>query len=351
MSRCSSSTRFLALALAISCLHASVAFSPAADTKLVLVLEGDSITDNGNVFKLLGAPNPKFYFPGRFTNGPNWVDYLTDAVSKFVKNVTVHNYAYGGATACANNETATIVPVIKDLGNQTAAFLADAAAGKVPKPSADTRVVLIQWVGSNDIDGALRQLAAAQAAAAATNSTPPDLQTAGLALATAIVTCRLAAAQAVAASGAVSDIVLLPISPLYQAPAVPSEYRMAVTLLVSGIDGALAGQVKTLSGTFSSALKTRLHWAGDSSWIDKLSTTIVPPFKNTTYPCLWNPRSVLEILDNLTLCTDVEDRYFFDQIHPTTRFHKHVALKGILPRLQQLKGAVPRRVAFNRFIM
>lgn len=154
--------------------------------------------------------------------------------------------------------------------------------------------------------------------------------------------------------------------------------RLQVTLLVSGIDGALAGQVKTLSGTFSSALKTRLHWAGDSSWIDKLSTTIVPPFKNTTCehcmgvrqslllvrheragklrsgaqppqrrsarprsqlpacavqgcnmrtctcitgntvwlsadPCLWNPRSVLEILDNLTLCTDVEDRYFFGE--------------------------------------
>ncbi|KAG2435639.1 hypothetical protein HXX76_006842 [Chlamydomonas incerta] len=352
MSRCRTSTARLSLALfAALAINSAFALRPASDTNLVLVLEGDSLTDNGNVFKLLGVPNSKFYFPGRFTNGPNWVDYLTDTVTKFVKNATVLNYAYGGATACANSETATAVPVIKDLGNQTAAFLADAAAGKVPKPSADTRVVLIQWVGSNDIDSALRQLAAAQAAAAAANTTGPDLQTAGIALATSIVTCRLTAAQAVAASGAVSDIVLLPISPLYQAPAVPAEFKAAVTQLVGFIDGALSAQAKSLAGTFSSALKTRLHWAGDSSWIDKLSTTIVPPFKNTTYPCLWNPRSVLEKIDNLTLCTDVEDRYFFDQIHPTTRFHKHFALKGLLPRLQQLKGVVPRRVALNRFIV
>ncbi|KAG2453803.1 hypothetical protein HYH02_002010 [Chlamydomonas schloesseri] len=339
-------------ALLLLCyIHVTFAIVPATDTKLMLVLEGDSITDNGNVYKNLGVPNPKFYFPGRFTNGPNWVDYLTDTLTKFVKNVTVLNYAYGGATACANSETATLVPSIKDLGNQTAAFLADAAAGKIPKPSADTRVVLVQWVGSNDIDGALRQLAAAQAAAAAANTTGPDLQSAGFALATAIVTCRLTAAQTVAASGVVSDIILLPTSPLYQAPAVPDVYRPAVTLLVNGIDSALAGQVKGLAGTFSSTFKTRLHWAGDSSWIDRLSTSIVPPFKNMTYPCLWNPRSVLEKLDNLTVCTDVDDRYFFDQIHPTTRFHKHFALKGILPRLQQLRGLVPRRVALNRFVM
>jgi thermolabile hemolysin len=41
-----------------------------------LVVFGDSLSDNGNTFAAVGLPQPPYY-QGRWTNGPNWVDYFT----------------------------------------------------------------------------------------------------------------------------------------------------------------------------------------------------------------------------------------------------------------------------------
>src|ERR1700737_3669549 len=40
-----------------------------------LVVFGDSLSDNGNSLALFHLPPPP-YFDGRWTNGPNWVDYF-----------------------------------------------------------------------------------------------------------------------------------------------------------------------------------------------------------------------------------------------------------------------------------
>lgn len=58
-----------------------------------MVIFGDSLSDTGNLKSRLvvfpGAP----YWIGRFSNGPNWVDYLEAG-----QDIAVQNHAYGGAS-------------------------------------------------------------------------------------------------------------------------------------------------------------------------------------------------------------------------------------------------------------
>ena len=67
-----------------------------------LVVFGDSLSDNGNTFISVGLPKAPYY-DGRWTNGPNWVDYFSQLagipdVSAFLRNGGT-NFAVGGSTS------------------------------------------------------------------------------------------------------------------------------------------------------------------------------------------------------------------------------------------------------------
>lgn len=57
---------------------------------------GDSTCDNGNTWRLSNFTYPPsdYFYKGRFSNGPTWVEYLADFCH--IKDI---NYAYGGATS------------------------------------------------------------------------------------------------------------------------------------------------------------------------------------------------------------------------------------------------------------
>jgi outer membrane lipase/esterase len=55
---------------------------------------GDSLSDNGNLYKLIHYPPPP-YAGGRFSNGPVWVEYLPSLTGLSFK--AANDYAYGGA--------------------------------------------------------------------------------------------------------------------------------------------------------------------------------------------------------------------------------------------------------------
>ena len=61
-----------------------------------IVIFGDSLSDNGNyvLFEGQPVPDPELYWEGRFSNGPVWVEYLTDS-DHFDTNLT--DRALGGA--------------------------------------------------------------------------------------------------------------------------------------------------------------------------------------------------------------------------------------------------------------
>src|ERR1700710_297937 len=66
---------------------------------------GDSYADNGNLFRILGTPNPPQYPTGRFSGGTNFVD-TTSALLGIPQN----NFAIGGATTGPTNVVAPGIP-------------------------------------------------------------------------------------------------------------------------------------------------------------------------------------------------------------------------------------------------
>src|SRR6185295_8532409 len=85
---------------------------------------GDSFADTGNLFKILGVPNPVQYPTGRFSGGTNFID-TTSALLGIPQN----NFAIGGATSGPTN---VVGPGIPGFTQEWQGFV---AAGKKIAPS------------------------------------------------------------------------------------------------------------------------------------------------------------------------------------------------------------------------
>ena len=101
-----------------------------------VVVFGDSLSDNGNLLLVEGQPlpDPELYWEGRLSNGPVWVEYLTDP-DHFNTNLT--DRALGGA------QTDGLIP--PGLIEQVSAHIL--AAGSSLSP---TNLYVI-WIGGNDL--------------------------------------------------------------------------------------------------------------------------------------------------------------------------------------------------------
>ena len=130
-----------------------------------LFVFGDSLSDSGNVFNLSGGtfpPSPP-YFPGRFSNGPNWVDQFAAQLGLNPTLITDPglnpaappsdgiNFAYGAATSGATTiaHLATGNPALSTLPGltqQIQQFQALYAGPNQPDPDA----LFVLWIGGND---------------------------------------------------------------------------------------------------------------------------------------------------------------------------------------------------------
>jgi outer membrane lipase/esterase len=122
------SIRHTGLACA-SILAASAALLPIGQAKAqttfgAIQAFGDSYADTGNLFKILGQPNPVQYPTGRFSGGTNFVD-TTSALLGIPQN----NFAIGGATTGPTN---VVGPGIPGFQQEWQGFV---AAGKKIAPS------------------------------------------------------------------------------------------------------------------------------------------------------------------------------------------------------------------------
>ena len=95
------STRNTGLVCA-SILAASAALLPIGQARAqttfgVIQAFGDSYADTGNLFKILGVPNPVQYPTGRFSGGTNFVDTTASLLG-----ISQNNFAIGGATSSAH---------------------------------------------------------------------------------------------------------------------------------------------------------------------------------------------------------------------------------------------------------
>ena len=91
---------------------------------------GDSLTDHGNLFKLIGMPKPP-YWQGRFSNGPVWAEQLATALE--VNASEFHGFAVGGATTT-------------DVTNQQVKALLAANNNRLPADG-----LYLYWAGANDL--------------------------------------------------------------------------------------------------------------------------------------------------------------------------------------------------------
>ncbi|PKC02598.1 hypothetical protein RhiirA5_402328 [Rhizophagus irregularis] len=112
---------------------------------------GDSTCDNGNTWRLSNFTYPPsdYFYKGRFSNGPTWVEYLADFCH--IKDI---NYAYGGATsdnqfvkATSGFHSELIVPGIKQEVNNI--YLKQITASNNSKPNFDRILYIVAHQGND----------------------------------------------------------------------------------------------------------------------------------------------------------------------------------------------------------
>ena len=111
-----------------------------------LVVFGDSLSDNGNYLHsaMVVCQIPHLYFNGRFSNGPNWVDYFPSVAS------SVTHFGPGTAFYAAHKPNDN--PTNFAIGGSTSGVLADQIGAYVTSlggRSAGSDLCVI-WIGAND---------------------------------------------------------------------------------------------------------------------------------------------------------------------------------------------------------
>jgi outer membrane lipase/esterase len=138
----------IALVQLCMCLHMSG--SGWTLTYSDLIVFGDSLSDTGNVARLTGGfiPPPPYY-EGRFTNGPNYIDYMAAALSHDAVPYLAggDNFAFGGARTSLRQQD----PSFSVLG-QVALYQASGRA-------ADPHALYVVFAGSNNLVDVVPQVA------------------------------------------------------------------------------------------------------------------------------------------------------------------------------------------------
>lgn len=132
----------------------TLAFASAKPGFSRLVIFGDSLSDPGNLKRRLlvfpGAP----YWLGRFTDGPNWSDWLVRST-----DLAVQNHAYGGAVATPHDAVpaTSIIAAVEQGGQHFVSgsvdqqiddyIAADLHGAKVQRP---WETIFLVWAGAND---------------------------------------------------------------------------------------------------------------------------------------------------------------------------------------------------------
>src|SRR3954467_8614117 len=139
-------SRFLRAGAGLAAL-AAIGFSAApASAQRVgrIVAFGDSYADTGNFFALTGIPRPSVYPSGRFSNGSNFVDTMSQLLG-----VTDDNFAIGGAFTNNGNING---PGIPGFVTEYQSFLAGGGPAAFPRVSGKfgPTDLLVISIGGND---------------------------------------------------------------------------------------------------------------------------------------------------------------------------------------------------------
>ncbi|CAG8613315.1 2812_t:CDS:2 [Ambispora gerdemannii] len=115
-----------------------------------LVAFGDSLTDIGNTWDLTNGsiPSTAFYYRGRWSNGPTWIEVMSSKLGTILEN-----YAYGGATS-DNDIIPSNLTIPDDRGRKKhVPSLKDQVKEFLPNVSTTLhrfQTTFMIWIGGND---------------------------------------------------------------------------------------------------------------------------------------------------------------------------------------------------------
>ena len=292
-------SRFLrnaaAAALAVAAVGA-FASTASAQTYNRLVVFGDSLSDNGNLYTLLGQPTSPPYFQGRFSNGPVFTELLGFNAGLYTQGAPVTgsiNYAFGGA----RTDNAALPPGMR---NQLLAYTGGGGT-----------------FGSNDLVSVLGGANNIFQAFPAAALNPLTAQATMQGVATAAAGDINFIVNSVAGAGAGTILVTnLP--------------RMGITPSFSAASiGASGSALADFSGTtFNSALLTGLFGVAAAN---PNSNIILMDLYKISDPLAGNPglfglTNVTDsCFDGITVCANPDSYLYWDGVHPTAAGHRLIA--------------------------
>lgn len=292
MSRFLRSAATAALTVAAAC---AIAGSANAQSYNRLVVFGDSLSDNGNLFAATGGAQPPapFYWQGRFSTGPVFTELLGFNAGRFTAGAPVTgsvNYAFGGAvTGVAGSPLG--------MRSQLGAYL---GAGGAFGPN-DLVSVL---GGANNI---FQNIAAAGASANPQAAITPIATTA----ASDINFIVASAASRGAGTVLVTNLPKLSITPQFRvSPAAPLADFAVTTFNTALLNG--------LTATAAANPNSNIIYMD----IFKIGDTIV------ANPGAFGLTNVTDACFNqtlLTVCSTPNSYFYLDGVHPTARGHQILA--------------------------
>lgn len=239
-----------------------------------VVVYGDSLSDNGNLYAATGIPGAPYY-GGRRSNGPVAVEYLATSLG-----VPLNDFAWLGATTGIGNygdggTTTTVgsfgLPGMITEFNNTSALVPGLAGA-----------LFVVWGGPNDF------------LAPSPLDTTPQLQIARS------VSDLVSIVLGLEGLGATNILV----------PGMPD---LGLTPYVQSLGPVAAAQATAYTDAFNAALAASLPT--DVKYFDTASvlrSVVANPsaygFTNVTTPCF----------DGTNVCSDPSQYLFFDDFHPTT---------------------------------
>ncbi|MUH00589.1 phospholipase [Scytonema sp. UIC 10036] len=284
---------------------------------------GDSLSDSGNVFNVTKAgnaldptipidpPSPP-YFNGRYSNGPNWVDYLASSMgvnpvpstvlavgSPIIISPTGEvginfsfngattnqsvNFAFGGATSGFTNASDPRLPGVL---REVQAFTNDLS---VANRSADSEALYIVWAaGSNDY-----------AAGNLSGNVFAENVSGGI---TSLF------------NAGARNILVLNVPDLGKTPrglSLGSNEANLRTQVSQEFNASLAAALSNLSQTLPGI--NLITFDSAALFQDAIANPAKYGFTNVTESCI-NPV-------NLTICANPNNYLFWDNLHPTTTAH------------------------------
>lgn len=280
-------------ALAVAAMGA-LAGTASAQTYNRLVVFGDSLSDNGNLYAISGQPTSPPYFQGRFSNGPVFTELLGFNAGRFTAGAPVTgsvNYAFGGART--------------DLSASPPGMRAQLAAYTGAGGTFGRNDLVSILGGANNIFQSFAAAAATPATAQAT------MQGVANAAATDINTIVNSVAAAGAGTILVTNLPRLGITPQFSA---------------TGPSGAALADYA--GSTFNSALLSRLMTTAAAQ---PNTNIILMDLYKISDPLAANPglfgltNASTSCFNGVSVCSNPDGYLYWDGVHPTAAGHRLIS--------------------------